>query len=155
MTAVDCNQFTGRKRDICRGHDDAGNPVLTPERCEAYRRRWAGLPPLVAPTGKPGTELKNILAWFRQESDASCQCAARAAEMDRNGVAWCEQNIDTIVGWLLEVWDRKGMGLADFLPPRYQRWAPRLLSQLSERSVAAWGARRAVRLAIRRTRKNA
>jgi hypothetical protein len=27
-------------RDICRGHDDAGNPVLTPEKCEAYRRRW-------------------------------------------------------------------------------------------------------------------
>lgn len=35
-----CDSFEGRIRDICRGYDDAGNPVLTPARCAAYRRRW-------------------------------------------------------------------------------------------------------------------
>lgn len=36
----DCDHLAGRKRDICRGHDDDGNPVLTPEKCAAYRARW-------------------------------------------------------------------------------------------------------------------
>jgi hypothetical protein len=39
-TDIDCETLSGRLRDICRGHDDAGRPVLTPEKCAAYRRRW-------------------------------------------------------------------------------------------------------------------
>lgn len=35
-----CDELTGRVRDICRGHDDNGQPVLTPEKCAAYRRLW-------------------------------------------------------------------------------------------------------------------
>lgn len=148
MTFLDCNQFAGRKRDICRGYDDAGNPVLTPEQCEAYRRRWANLPP----QGKPGTELKNILAWFRAKSDASCQCAARAAEMDARGADWCEENQELIVGWLMEEWDRRGLSLAEFLPGRAARWLSRLVGK-SERELAVIGSRWAVKTAIRRARK--
>lgn len=40
-----CDQLPGRLRDICRGHDDAGAPVLTPEKCEAYRKLWFGEEP--------------------------------------------------------------------------------------------------------------
>lgn len=39
--SIDCDQLAGRLRDICRGHDDNGNPVLTPQQCEAYRKHWA------------------------------------------------------------------------------------------------------------------
>lgn len=34
---IDCDELPGRLRDICRGHDDAGNPVLTREKRDAYR----------------------------------------------------------------------------------------------------------------------
>lgn len=37
---IDCEQLPGRKRDICRGYDDAGLPVLTPEKRIAYLRLW-------------------------------------------------------------------------------------------------------------------
>ena len=33
-------ELEGRQLDIWRGHDDEGKPVLTPEKCEAYRRLW-------------------------------------------------------------------------------------------------------------------
>lgn len=51
-----------------------------------------------------GTELKKILAWWGYKPDSKCRCEARAAEMNRNGVEWCEQpeNFETIVGWLRE-----------------------------------------------------
>lgn len=39
-TDAPCDQFVGRIRDICRGHDDLGQPVLTPEKCAAYRKLW-------------------------------------------------------------------------------------------------------------------
>lgn len=41
MAELDCNKLRGRLRDICRGHDDAGRPVLTPEKCAAYRQQLA------------------------------------------------------------------------------------------------------------------
>lgn len=42
-----CDSLVGRLRDICRGHDDDGNPVLTVRQCNAYRRNW-GLDDLYA-----------------------------------------------------------------------------------------------------------
>jgi hypothetical protein len=43
---IDCDQLTGRMRDICRGHDDAGNPIdLSPAKRDRYLRRWAENPP--------------------------------------------------------------------------------------------------------------
>lgn len=37
-----CEQFVGRKKDICRGYDDDGIPVVLkpPHTREAYLRRW-------------------------------------------------------------------------------------------------------------------
>ncbi|MCC7419945.1 MAG: hypothetical protein IT428_06680 [Planctomycetaceae bacterium] len=50
---IECDSLVGRMRDICRGHDDAGNPVLTVRQCNAYRREW-GLDelPNAEPTAK-------------------------------------------------------------------------------------------------------
>ena len=38
MNNLNCEDLPGRLRDICRGHDKDGNPVLTPEKCERYRK---------------------------------------------------------------------------------------------------------------------
>ena len=48
----------------------------------------------------PGTELKRIFSLFQIVDSPTCQCKQHAAEMDRNGPAWCEQNIDSIVDWI-------------------------------------------------------
>jgi len=69
-----------------------------------------------APIGHgPGTELKKLLAgWpFYLTSTPDCSCNARAAEMDRQGVEWCEANIDTIVGWLREQAQARGLSFLD------------------------------------------
>ena len=69
---------------------------------EKYGRQQQGSSPPVK--HGPGTELKKLLAgWpFRIVATANCSCNARAAEMDRRGIEWCEANTDTIVGWLRE-----------------------------------------------------
>ena len=74
----------------------------TPGR-EAYRPGFAG------------TELKKLLAgWpFYLTSTPDCSCNARAAEMDRQGVEWCGDNIDTIVGWLREQAQARGLPFLD------------------------------------------
>ena len=49
-----------------------------------------------------GTELKKILNKIGIRSSSTCSCNARAKKMDENGIEWCENNIDIIVGWLRE-----------------------------------------------------
>jgi hypothetical protein len=65
------------------------------------------------PTHGPGTELKKLLAKVGIVSSPDCSCNARAAEMDRRGVEWCEANIDTIVGWLREQAEARGLPFLD------------------------------------------
>ena len=57
----------------------------------------------------PGTELKRMLAKLGIAVTADCPCNERAAAMDSNGWAWCEQNLGTIVGWMREESARRGM----------------------------------------------
>ena len=52
--------------------------------------------------GLPGTELKRLLKRFGIAATEGCKCTSRAAMMDRNGIDWCEANIETIVDWLQE-----------------------------------------------------
>jgi len=69
-------------------------------------------PPLI-PTSGPGTELKKLLAKVGITATPDCSCNARAAEMDRQGVEWCEANLDTIVGWLREQAEARGLPFLD------------------------------------------
>lgn len=39
---TDCDKLRGRLRDLCRGHDDDGNLVSTPEKRAAWRRYFHG-----------------------------------------------------------------------------------------------------------------
>jgi hypothetical protein len=69
--------------------------------------------PAPPPTHGPGTELKKLLAKVGITSTPDCSCNARAAEMDRQGVDWCEANIDNIVGWLREQATARGLPFVD------------------------------------------
>lgn len=62
-----------------------------------------------------GTELKKLLAgWpFKIVATPNCSCNARAAEMNKKGIEWCESNIDTIVGWLKEEAQKRGLPFID------------------------------------------
>jgi hypothetical protein len=65
--------------------------------------------------GGVGTELSRLLsAWpFRIKSSEGCSCRTHAAVMDSQGVEWCEANIDTIVGWLREQAEARGLPFLD------------------------------------------
>jgi hypothetical protein len=80
----------------------------------AYPRvsRMSDHPP-AHPTNGPGTELKKLLAKVGITATPDCACNARAAEMDRQGVEWCEANLDTIVGWLREQAQARGLPFLD------------------------------------------
>lgn len=49
-----------------------------------------------------GTELKKLLKMIGITSTPNCSCNAKAKLMNQNGIQWCKDNIDTIVGWLKE-----------------------------------------------------
>lgn len=60
-----------------------------------------------------GTALKSLLATLGIATTPNCSCVARAGEMDRRGCEWCESNIDTIVGWLREEAEKRGLPFVD------------------------------------------
>jgi peroxiredoxin len=62
----------------------------------------------------PGTELKKMLAKIGIAVTADCPCNERAAVMDSNGWAWCEHNLETIVGWMREESARRGTIFIEF-----------------------------------------
>ena len=66
------------------------------------------------PTGEePGNELKKMLAWFARPSD-SCKCETRADTMNDWGPEGCRRNLDTIVEWLLEEAELRGLPSGKF-----------------------------------------
>ena len=61
-----------------------------------------------------GTALKSLLASLGMSAEEKgCQCKSRAAHMDAAGCDWCEANLDTIVGWLREEAQRRGLPFID------------------------------------------
>ena len=93
-------EMSERMHKICRGE------VLTPEKCESYRQMWLRQrqrEPEGATSLGVGTVLKKIVERkYKLSSHAGCQCNQRAAEMDKKGIEWCEQNKQIIAGWLTE-----------------------------------------------------
>lgn len=60
-----------------------------------------------------GTELKKLLSKIGINATPNCSCNSRAKLMDDNGIAWCENNIDTIVGWLKEEATKRKLPFVD------------------------------------------
>ena len=78
-----------------------GDQLLVDTSHEAYPRDYApGFTP--RPSSGPGTELKKLLGRIGITASPTCSCNARARQMDAFGCEWCEQNTDTITGWLRE-----------------------------------------------------
>lgn len=70
------------------------------------------------PKSKPGTKLKQLLElfWFVKSED--CNCNKHIAEMNNNGPDWCDENMDTIVGWLREESGNRKILFSEFIARR-------------------------------------
>lgn len=65
-----------------------------------------------AANGGPGTELKALLKLIGITASPTCSCNARAMTMDANEArepGWCERNMETILDWLKEQADARGL----------------------------------------------
>jgi hypothetical protein len=62
-----------------------------------------------------GTEIKKLLKLIGITSSPTCYCNARAKIMNENGIRWCEDNKDTIVGWLEEEANRRNLLFSPYL----------------------------------------
>jgi hypothetical protein len=62
---------------------------------------------------QPGTVLSKMIKSLGIGMTDSCSCKRHALEMNDKGNDWCEQNIDTIVGWLREEAKRRNLPFID------------------------------------------
>jgi hypothetical protein len=113
-----------------------GDMITVDEHHSAYPRPKAPRPQsLVSPPahqrGGPGTELKGLLKLIGITSSPNCSCNARAKQMDEWGADECERRMPEILEWLEQEANRRGLPFVRF------------------------AAEQAVKLAIRRARKNA
>lgn len=92
---------------ISRGKID-GNTLLLAD--DAYRELWIKYRPEDQPSVVigPGTALKQLISRLGFKPKPGCKCESHIREMNQKGPDWCEQNIDTIVGWLREEAERAG-----------------------------------------------
>lgn len=58
----------------------------------------------------PGTELKNILSQIGINPSSTCDCRAKALQMDQWGIAGCKANREIIINWLREGHVKWGWG---------------------------------------------
>lgn len=124
MSAVDCEcelsgycerykrRMLGPEHAICRGISSISDSVRS-----SYIAKWEREADTQSATAIPaattiianhrerclaGSELKTLLSWFGQRTTSGCRCQERVGIMNAKGCDWCEQNIETIVGWLAE-----------------------------------------------------
>lgn len=74
-----------------------------------------------------GSLLKKYLAYIGV-FPGNCSCDQRAAEMNRNGVKWCRDNIDTTLFWMAEEARERGLTFHE----HSARWLVVLAIRLTE-----------------------
>jgi len=83
---------------------DCGSPTTIPAKtydpCTGDEVTTMSLEPRVL--FGPGTELKKLLSKIGITASPTCSCNAKAKVMDERGIAWCEDNTETICDWLQE-----------------------------------------------------
>ena len=72
--------------------------------------------PVEPPANGPGTELKALLKKVGITASPTCSCNARARKMDEMGIGWCEseEGMKTILGWLREESEKRGLPFVEF-----------------------------------------
>jgi len=60
-----------------------------------------------------GTILSKMIKSVGIQMTDSCSCKRHALEMNEKGNDWCEENIDTIIGWLRDEAKRGGLPFMD------------------------------------------
>lgn len=50
----------------------------------------------------PGSVLSNMISSLGIKTSPDCSCKKHAIMMNEKGADWCEENIDTVIGWLKE-----------------------------------------------------
>ena len=76
--------------------------------CSALRSPEAKAAAEHAAKHGPGAQLHRLIEkWTGEGITAGCKCAGRIAEMNQRGPAWCRENAETIVDWLLEEVQRR------------------------------------------------
>ena len=63
----------------------------------------------------PGTVLSTMIKSLGIHMSDSCSCKRHALLMNEKGNDWCEENIDTVVGWLREEAKRRGLPFVDMI----------------------------------------
>jgi hypothetical protein len=63
----------------------------------------------------PGTILSKMIKSVGIQMTDSCSCKRHALEMNEKGNDWCEQNMDTVVGWLREEAKKRNLPFMDAL----------------------------------------
>jgi hypothetical protein len=96
-------------------------------RCDDGRPRPLGV----------GGHLKKLLAYFGLVADGDCLCDDRAREMNLRGPDWCAENIETIVGWLREAAEKRGLPFSAFAARQLVRLAIRRARADQRRSEAS------------------
>ena len=62
-----------------------------------------------------GTELKKLLKTIGITASPTCTCNVRAKTMNENGIRWCEDNKETIIGWLEEEANKRNLPFSSYL----------------------------------------
>ncbi len=78
------------------------------------QRSRRGIARFAAQPCNAGAALAELLRKFGIHADEKgCSCKRHAAHMDAAGCDWCEQNLETIVGWLREEAGKRGLPFVD------------------------------------------
>ena len=94
-TRSDANKTSPNWKRLLRNYLPDDDPMPTTLKIERYRPG-------------PGNELKKMIAWFAKPSE-TCNCETRVDTMNDWGAEGCRRNIDTIVDWLLEEAQVRGL----------------------------------------------
>lgn len=115
----ECEEFTGRKKDICRG--EAGLPLCGPNSTNSYRKHWNKDPlpgdcetdrlqqsTTVASSrrAKPlvGDAMATLIAEYGLSAKSSCSCKSWAGKMNEWGIEGCREHRGDIINHLNEAY---------------------------------------------------
>lgn len=84
----------------------------------------------------PGTILTNMISTMGIKSTPNCSCRRHAIEMNDKGPDWCEENMNTILGWLKEESSKRHLpyieSVASLVVKRAIKTSRRLMAQAAK-----------------------